>query len=67
MVGYSDDGSRLLCSSQECESVYDFFSKKTLVASDKVSLNHQSATVYGHFPGKEDEFVVTSKNNTIFV
>ena len=41
MVRYSEDGSRLLCSSEEYESAYDLFPNKKLVASDKVSLNNQ--------------------------
>lgn len=67
MVRYSDDGSRLLCSSQECDAVYDLLPNKKLDASDKVSLNNQSAKVYSRFVGKEDEFVVSSTDNTILI
>jgi WD40 repeat protein len=67
MVRYSDDGSRLLCSSQECDAVYDLLPNKKLDASDKVSLNNQSAKVYSLFVGKEDEFVVSSTDNTILI
>ena len=66
-VRHCFDGSRLLCSSEECEAVYDLGTNKKLKGADRVSLPLPSSTLISRFAGKEGELLVSAEGNDLFI
>ena len=65
---YNYDGSRLSCSSSKSINVYDLLpGSKEWDGSDKVSFPLFPEITYGRFAGKEDELIVYSKENQLFI
>ena len=63
------DASRLLCTSNKCDiTVHDLLPNKKLDGSDMISLGQgYNTTNYPRFAGKEDELIVYSKENQLFI
>ena len=66
-VQWSYDGRRLLCSPMQSIEVYDLFPNKKLDRTDRVSFAQSPTTILSRFARKEYEFVVSSKDRSLFV
>ena len=66
---YNNDASRLLCTSiNSVITVHDLLPNKKFDGIDKVSFGQDyTPTSYPRFAGKEDELIVTTKENQLLV
>jgi len=57
----------VLCSSEECEAVYDLGTNKKLDGADKILLPLSWSTLISRFAGKEGELLVSAEDKDLFI